>query len=177
MKKRLLIFAIVLLCIINIAALATLSYNRWIRPQQWDTAEGHPSEWEAIQVKIDLKPNQVRRMQGLRSSFERDVESLREQMDKKRIGLIEEVKKSSPDLNYIDTIVDELSMLQAEVQKRTIRNLIKDKKLLTPGQQERYFSMFKEHMQGQGRGWGRRGRERGPRWMREGQKVKDPNRK
>jgi hypothetical protein len=170
MKKRLLIFAIVLLCIINITALATLSYNRWIRPQQEDVSMEGASAWEAMQIQIDLKPNQMQRMQGQRLSFEKEVESLRLQMEEKRIDLIEEARNSMPDLDRIDGIVDELSVLQAEVQKKTIRNLIKDKKILSPGQQERYFSMFEKHMHGRGQGQGRRGRGRGPRWMRKNQR-------
>jgi Spy/CpxP family protein refolding chaperone len=166
MKKKILIFAIVLLCLINLTALATLSYNRWIKPQQKDVSAGQASAWEAMQIQIDLKPNQIQRMQGLRFSFEKNVESLRQEMENKRIHLIEELRNPSPDLDRIDKIVDELSGLQAEVQKKTIRNIINDKKLLTPGQQERYFSLFEQHMHGQGRGQGRRGRGRGPRWLR-----------
>ena len=91
-------------------------------------------------------------------------------MEEKRIDLIEEVRNPAPDLNKIDRVVDELSALQAEVQKKTIRNLIKDKQLLTPRQQERYFFMFEEHLHGRGRGQGRRGRGRGPRWLRENER-------
>jgi Spy/CpxP family protein refolding chaperone len=166
MKKRIVILAIVLLCIINITALATLSYNRWIKPQRWEGEMEQAAEWEALEIKINLKPNQIQRMQGLRLSFEEEVETLRQQMEEKRLQLIDEVKNPSPDLKYIDRVVDELSELQGEVQKKTIRNLLKDKELLTPGQQERYFSMFEKYMQGQGRGQGRRGRGRGPRWLR-----------
>ena len=82
MKKRILIFAIVLLFLINLTALATLSYNRWIKPQQKDVSAGQASAWEAMQIQIDLKPNQIQRMQGLRFSFEENVESLRQQMEK-----------------------------------------------------------------------------------------------
>ena len=166
MKKRLLILTIVLLCLINITALATLSYNRWIRPQQKDISTEDASAWEAMQIQIDLKPNQMQKMQGLRFSLGEEVELLRQQMEKKRIDLIEEVRDPAPDLNHIDRVVDELSALQAEVQKKTIRNLIKDKQLLTQSQQKRYFSMFEKHMHGRGRGQGMRGRGRGPRWLR-----------
>ena len=168
MKKRIFILALVLLCIINITALATLSYNRWIKPQRLET-EAERSAWEALEIKIDLKPSQMERMQGLRLSLEEDVETLRQQMEEKRLRLIDEIKNPSPDLNHIDTIVDELSELQGEVQKKTIRNLLKDKELLNPGQQERYFSIFEKHVRGQGRGRGRRGRGYGPRWLRENQ--------
>ncbi|MGD8540338.1 MAG: periplasmic heavy metal sensor [Candidatus Aminicenantes bacterium] len=170
MKKRLLILAIVLLCIINITALATLSYNRWIRPQPKDISTEDASAWEAMQIRIDLKPNQMQKMQGLRISLGEKVKALRQQMEEKRIDLIEEVRNPAPDLNKIDRVVDELSALQAEVQKKTIRNLIKDKQLLTPRQQERYFFMFEEHLHGRGRGQGRRGRGRGPRWLRENER-------
>jgi Spy/CpxP family protein refolding chaperone len=98
-------------------------------------------------------------------------------MEEKRLYLIDELKRPSPDLNHIDKIVDELSELQGEVQKKTIRNLLKDKELLTPGQQETYLSIFEEHMRGQGRGRGRRGRGRGPRWLRENQDKRGTYRK
>lgn len=178
MKKRILILAIVLLCVINITALATLSYNRWFRPQQTETAAEITEAWDTLQAQIALGPHQMQRMQGLRFSYENEVESLRQQMWEKRNRLMDEVRNSSPNMNRIDKMVDELSELQAEVEKKTIRNLIKDKEILTPGQQERYFSLFESHMHGQGRGYGRRGSGgRGPRWLRGRQKVIDTNRK
>jgi len=172
MKKKLLIVSLVLLFIINITALATLSYNRWFKPLplsegQWDQLE----IWQKLQTEMSLTPHQSQTMQDLRLSLEREVESIRLQMSEKRNALLEEARNPSPNINRIDSLIEEIGTLQTDIQKKSVRNLLKDKRLLTPGQQEKYFSLFEQHMQGQGwkhrmRGKGRRG----PRWLREDHK-------
>lgn len=178
MKKRLLIIAMVILFVINITALTTLSYNRWLKPKPTDSQIGPSDTWRAVQTQVSLSQQQLKRMQGLRFSFEKEIESFRQQMWEKRNSLIEEARNPSPDLERLDKIIEELSELQAKVQKKTIRNLLKDKKLLAPWQQERYFSLFERHMHGRGWGHGRKGfGRRGPQWLRESQKEKERNRK
>jgi len=172
MKTKLLIIFLVLLFIINITALATLSYHRWFKPlllseAQWD----QPESWQKLQTEISLTPHQSQTMQELRLSLEKEVESIRQQMSEKRHALLEEARNPSPDLNRIDSLIEEIGSLQTDIQKKSVRNLLKDKRLLTPGQQEKYFSLFEQHMQGEGwrhrmRGKGRRG----PRWLREDHK-------
>jgi Spy/CpxP family protein refolding chaperone len=172
MKKKLLIVSLALLFVINITALATLSYNRWFKSlplseDQWDQSES----WQKLQTEMSLTPRQSQTMQDLRLSLEREVESIRQQMSEKRNALLEEARNPSPNMNRIDSLIEEIGVLQTHIQKKSVRNLLKDKKILTPRQQERYFSLFEEHMQGQGwrhrmRGKGRRG----PRWLREDHK-------
>jgi Spy/CpxP family protein refolding chaperone len=110
-------------------------------------------------------------MQKLRFSFEQEVESLRQQMWEKRNALLEEARNPSPNISRIDSLIEEIGALQTDIQKKSVRNLLKDKKLLTSRQQEKYFSLFEKHTQVRGRGHRRRGvGRRGPRWLREDQK-------
>jgi len=107
-------------------------------------------------------------MQNFRLSFEKEVDSLRQQLWEKRNFLLEEARNPSPNLNGIDSLIEEISALQADIQKKSVRNLLKDKEILTPGQQEKYFSLFKEHTQVRGRGYRKKGTgRRGQRWLRE----------
>ena len=162
MKKRIFIIALVLLFIINITALATLSYNRWVKA--WPRSD---ESWE----QLSLTPQQSQKMQNLRLSFEQDVESLRLQMWEKRNSLLEEARNPSPKLDRIDSLIEEIGALQMNIQKRSIRNLLKDKRVLSPRQQERYFSLFQEHVEVRGQRHRMRGKgRRGPRWLREDQK-------
>ena len=172
MKKRIFIIALVLLFVINITALTTLSYNRWFKPwspadEQWNQSES----WQELQTQVSLSPQQSQTMQNLRLSFEKEVDSLRQQMWEKRNFLLEEARNPSPNLNRIDSLIEEIGALQADIQKKSVRNLLKDKEILTPGQQKKYFSLFEEHTQVRGRGYRKRGTgRRGRRWMREDQK-------
>jgi Spy/CpxP family protein refolding chaperone len=92
-------------------------------------------------------------------------------MWEKRDALLEEVRNPSPNLNRIDSLIEEIGVLQINIQKKGARNLIKDKRILTPRQQEKYFSLFQEHLDRHGRRYRMRGKgRRGPRWLREDQK-------
>jgi Spy/CpxP family protein refolding chaperone len=172
MKKKLLIVSLALLFVINITALATLSYNRWFKPLPLPESPGDQSEsWQKLQTEISLTPHQSQTLKGLRNSLEREVESIRQHIAEKRNALLEEARNPSPNLNRIDSLIEEIGTLQMDIQKKSVRNLLKDKRILTPIQQERYFSLFEQHMQGQG--WRRRMRgkgRRGPRWLQENHK-------
>ena len=171
MNKRIFIIAMVLLFVINITALATLSYNRWLKPRTASLESSQQETWRALQKQVSLSPQQSQTMQNLRLSFEQEVESLRQQMWEKRNALLEEARNPSPNMNRIDSLIEEIGALQTDIQKKSVRNLLKDKKLLTPRQQEKYFSLFEKHTQVRGRGHRRRGAgRRGPRWLREDQK-------
>lgn len=169
MKKKLLIVSLALLFVINITALATLSYNRWFKPWPLSDSQGDRSEsWQKLQTEMSLTPHQSQTMQGFRLSLEREVESIRQQISEKRNALLKEARNPSPNMNRIDSLIEEIGALQMDIQKKSVRNLLKDKKILTPGQQEKYFSLFEQHMQG--RGWRHRMKgkgRRGPRWLRE----------
>ena len=171
MKKRLPLLALILLFVINIAALATLSYNRWFK-SRWDTGGqwSQSESWQDLKSQVALSPEQSQTLQAQRLSFEQEVAPLRVRMQEKRNALLEEARNPSPDLRRVDTLIEEIGLLQMNIQKLSFRNLMHDKNHLTPGQQQRYFSLFEEHM-GR-RGWGRRVRgagRRGPRWQRENQ--------
>lgn len=171
MKKRMLIIAMVLLFVINITALTRLTYNRWIKPRSAPVPSSQSETWQTLQERVSLSPQQSQSMQELRLSFEREVESLRQQMWEKRNVLLEEARHPSPDMNRIDSLIEEIGALQTDIQKKSVRNLLKDKNILTPKQQEKYFSLFEEHTQVRGRGYRKRGKgRRGPRWLREDQK-------
>jgi len=177
MKKKRFVIALVLLSFINITALATLSYNRWLRPKSKAVQQDTLDTWNGLREEVRLTPRQMERMQGRRLSFEKEIESLRERMWETKNSLAHETRKPSPDLDRLDALIEEFSGLQASIQKKTMRNLLKDKDLLTPQQQERYFSLFEDHMRGQGRRQRGRGKGRGgPRWMREPQRDEHRNR-
>ena len=146
MKKRLIAFGIIFLVVINISALATLMYNRWFKAQRLDLAADSSESLAAIQNKMSLSTEQLERMRNLRSSYEADIDEIRWQMQEKRKVLVAEIKKAKPDIALINELIDEIGNLQSRVQKRTIRNLLKDKSILTPTQREKYFSMFEDYV-------------------------------
>lgn len=161
MKKKIIPLALAFLFIINITGLAALAYNRWVKSYEPIPLQEPLLTPEALQEPIALNREQVRQMRSLRSALEDNITSLREQMQEKRQSLIQEARQSEPDLATIDRVIDEISDLQANIQKKTIRNLMQDKQLLNPTQQSRYFSLFENRVRSMDRGRGRRVRGRG----------------
>jgi Spy/CpxP family protein refolding chaperone len=160
MKRKFKPILFLFLFIINISALVSLAYNRWVKtPSSYHQQEAFET-LEALQEPMALNQKQFQQMKDLRVALESEIITIREQMQKKRQTLATEMNKSKPDLTIIDNVIDEISYLQSRIQKKTIRNLMQDKKILTPSQQTRYFSMFEDHVRGMGRGRGRRGRAR-----------------
>ena len=167
MKRKTVIIILFLLFMVNISALATFSYNRWVKPRIPFSEEDISYSDKSPPDQMALSQTQLDKMNATRTSLERDVNSTRDRITEIRIHLLDELRNPEPDLSLIDREIEELSMLQAEIQKLTVRNLLKDKELLTPGQRNIYFSLFDDHVRG--RGMGRRGMGRGrgrQRWQR-----------
>ena len=160
MKRKIKPILLLFLFIINISALVSLAYNRWVKTPPAYHQQEAAETLETLQEPIALNQKQLQQMKDLRVALESEIITIREQMQNKRETLVTEMNKSKPDLTSIDNIIDEISYLQSRIQKRTIRNLMQDKKILSPSQQIRYFSMFEDHVRGMGRGRGRRGRVR-----------------
>lgn len=155
MKRRILPIVLAFLFIINLSALAALAYNRWLRSPASFPQEA-PGTLEALQEPIGLDQRQLQQMKGLRGALEDEIASILVQIQQKRQALILEMQNPEPDLTDVDETIDAIALLQSQIQKKTIRSLMRDKELMTPSQQTRYFSMFEEHVRGMGRGQGRR---------------------
>lgn len=167
MKKRLFIIAMALLFVINITALTTFSYHRWIKPRPDPAEAGQQVPWQDLRERISLSAEQSRNMIKKRLSFQQEVGSLRQQMWELRSDLVEEARNPSPDMDRIDSLIEKIGALQVDIQKKSIRDLLEDKKFLTPRQQEKYFSLFREHAQGRNRWFRNRGMgRRGQRWLK-----------
>ena len=161
MNKKFIPLTLTLLFIVNVTGLAALAYNRWVRSPEPQLPVATLLTPEALQEPIALNQEQVKQMKNLRSALEDNILSLREQMQEKRQRLIQEARQPEPDLAEIDRVIDEISVLQANIQKKTVRNLMRDKQLLNPTQRSRYFSLFENRVRSMGRGSGRRVRGRG----------------
>jgi len=171
MKRKTIIIVLFLLFMINISALTTFSVNRWLKPQISSPGEDILSSEKSPPDQMALSQMQLDKMNATRTSLEKDVNSIRGRMTEMRIQLLDDLQNQEPDLSLIDRKIDELSRLQAEIQKLTVRNLLRDKELFTPGQRNIYFSLFEDHVRG--RGLGRRGMGRGrgrQRWEKENSK-------
>lgn len=153
MKKKMIIFGIILLVAINLSALVTMGYNKWC------AHHGRGCEVERrcelglmysprcfLYRHLSLSESQVEEMELLGESFDQKVIPLRAELNEKREQLVKMLMESEPNREEINVKLSEIDSLQAELQKGVINHLLQVKGVLTPEQQENFSSLILERL-------------------------------
>ena len=144
MKKNLVILFLVLLTIVNIAALATFAYHRF-HPKGPFHPMGRPDTPESfIKRELDLNEGQAKEFEAQAKRFEEEIEPIRDSLEAKRSDLMNEIMAKEPSMDKLNKLSEEIGALHAKLEKRTSLHLLQGKSLLTPEQQKKFFSLFKE---------------------------------
>lgn len=155
MKKNLIILFLVLLTIVNVAALATIAYHRFHPKGHFPPAGLPDMHKNFIQQELGMNEKQVREFEAHFERVRKETEPILDSIEVKREKLMEELSADEPNKDKLNRLADEIGSLQAELQKKMIGHLLEGRSLLTPEQQKKFFSLFKE--------WrGRGGEFRGP---------------
>lgn len=161
MKKNIVILFLVLLTIINVAALATIAYHRFHFKRHFPPIGRPDIPMNFIKQELDLNEEQVKEFEAHTKRFKEETEPILDSLRAKRMDLMDEMAAEKPSMDKLDKLTEEIGALQVALQKKTIRNLLKEKSFLTPEQQQKFFSIFKERatcrgrMKGPGMGIGR----------------------
>jgi Spy/CpxP family protein refolding chaperone len=149
-KKNLLILFLVLLTVVNVVALATIAYHRFHADRPFRPT-GPPPEGprDFIKQELGLTDEQAEEIDAHFERFKTEMDPILDSLQSKRRELMDEISVVEPSRERLDHLADEMGDLQARLQKMTIEHLLKGKSLLTPEQQKKFFSLFKE---GPGRG-------------------------
>ena len=144
MKKKSIIWGVILLTAINVAALTTRAYNHWDRDdssRREDRREGRRSSWED---RFDLSASQSEQMKVQHEVLVEKIRPLRDVMQGKRDHFYELIMVTAPDRAAIDRVQDEMDSLQADIKRLVIDNMLAQKEILTPEQQSQFFNMIKK---------------------------------
>jgi uncharacterized membrane protein len=164
MKERALIYLVVVLVVINVAALGTIIYQRvagpfWM-PDRFDEMMAPPD----MPREFKLEPDQRRAMRESRRCVDSLLTPIRSEMAQKRQELLSEMDKGQPDSIRIDQILTEIGALQIQVEKTMIHHLLEDSKNFSPEQRSAFLRMINQRakwqdrpMMGPGQGFGRGG--------------------
>ncbi|MGB8958372.1 MAG: periplasmic heavy metal sensor [Candidatus Aminicenantales bacterium] len=145
MKKKLGRLALLLLIVINISALLTFAYNRWVR-EPVGQPKASPVLAKTFTRELCLNGQQEKCIKDFRSAFDSEISDIQARMQEKRRAMVEELKKGSPDGATLDRLIEEMSQLQAEIQKKAVLNLLKEKEVLTEEQKATFFRLFEDHV-------------------------------
>ena len=157
MKKKLIVFTIIFLFLINISALITILYKSGSIEEP--AAVDEQSVASKLKQEFDLSETQAAEIGEIRSSFENELGNVGIEINEKQMELFNAIRSENPDTKSINELIDRISLLQAKLQKEAVKHIITEKGLLNPVQQERYFKRFFNRF-GRGQAIGGRGRGR-----------------
>ncbi len=164
MKKNLLILFLIVLTVINVTALVTIAYHRFhfkrdfplmgrsdIRPER---------HMDFIKDELGLNEEQVKEFESRNKRFREETKAIHDSLRAKRWELMDEIAAEEPSAEKLDRLTEEIGTLEIALKKRTTAHLLEGKAILTPEQQKKFFSLFKERRD-RARGFRDRGRRMG----------------
>lgn len=145
MKKKIFIWGIVLLTVVNVVALGTIAYHRFGHVGECDHENKHDRR-DFLHQELVLSDAQAEQMKVLKESFQSNTNPIRAALRIKREQLLQLLTAAKSDRAKIDSVQSEIDSLQAELQRLVIDHLLDEKKILTPEQQSRFFSIIRERL-------------------------------
>ena len=144
MKNRLVILFLVVLTIINVTALVTIAYHRLHFKRPFRPTGRPDMHMNFIKQELDLNEKQIKEFESQDKRFREETKPILDSLRAKRRDLMDEVAAEHPSIDKLDKLTQEIGALQAALQKKTIMHLLKEKSFLTPEQQQKFLSLFKE---------------------------------
>lgn len=152
MKIRTLIYVIILLLLVNVAAISTIVYYRVAAPRESMRPRfERPDEPPRFEM---LKFSEEERMAMMQSRREMDslVEPIVKDVNRARSRLLDELKSDNPDTSKVYELIGEIGALQSAIQKHMVGHFLSDRESLRPEQRQRLLKMIEEHTRWQERG-------------------------
>lgn len=141
-----------LLLALNLSALGTITY----KGQLWQPGPSEESSPPA--ALLNLSPTQTEAMEMQRAAFMRDWEKFEPELLASRGSLLEAIRRENPDPEQLSSLIENITRLQSQMELQAVERLMQEKEILTPQQNEQYFSQLENQMRrGVGRMRGYRG--------------------
>ena len=163
MRERALIYLVVVLVVINVAALGTIVYQRFANPFRGAFGPKAMMEADPAMLKgLRLTPEQRDMMRESRRRIDSLLTPFHEQIRTKQHELYVEMDSDRPDTALIYNLISEIGVLQVAVQKTLIGNFLSDGRTLRPEQRRVLIKLVETRakwqerpMFGPGQGFGR----------------------
>ena len=146
MRSKWLIFVLVLSLAINAAVLATMGYHYYLNASTETSAPCPLSPGDShLYQSLGLSNAQLAKMEPLAREFHGRIAELGAAMEEKKETLIALLQKDGDPVK-IENLRKEMAGIQDEIQKEVIAHITKLKKILDPGQQQRFFDLMRQNM-------------------------------
>lgn len=144
--KTILGFGNVALLALNLSTLGTVAYKGRI----WQPAPPPESAVsvapELLSEVLDLSSTQARSIEAKREALAVDWEQKIAELRSSRERLMTAMRNEVADPNELWPLIDTIGVLQTQLEKQAVTQLLQERDLLTPHQQEQYFSHLENRL-------------------------------
>jgi Spy/CpxP family protein refolding chaperone len=143
MSKKVILIILIISVAINFATLCTFGYFWWTRHYQRGPfifqPPDHIKNWgkNPMIKKLELTQEQINEIRRMREEMGKGADSLRIELFKRRKELMDILKQDEVDQLRVDSIINEISDLQAQHEKRIMKNFQHIRDILTQEQREK----------------------------------------
>lgn len=142
MTKKWFIILLILITVVNLSALGTFIYNRCCPSPETNCMMNEIGDHCCyMQQHLNMTDEQTSKIGAVEKSSRPITETLAIQMKDRRIELVKELMETKTDSIKIELILQEIDSLQATMQRQIVHRLISEKGILTPQQQEKFYSL------------------------------------
>jgi len=140
--KKYVIYLLVVLTLINLAALTTMFYQHRVNLARQPRTDMRMSRFEKIRHELDLAPAQVTQFKEIRFAFHSRLDSLNETLEGSRSQLLQEIWLSQPNDARIDSLINQINHVQIESQRLVIWHFYQFREVLTPAQWQKFYGII-----------------------------------
>lgn len=148
-KRRIVIWAIILLSAINISAVSTIVYHVYFEHDTEIPDDATPIEVPKSRLgrffrdELNLTREQHREFRILRQQYHQNTWDVTHAMHGKRLEILKEMSKPEPDTMYLHQLAKDIGTLHTELKMETCKFYLDMKQQCTPEQQQKLFRIFK----------------------------------
>jgi Spy/CpxP family protein refolding chaperone len=152
-KNRLLFWLLIVLVVINVAALASFFIYSG-KPKEVACKEQSGMSCTGLCKELNLTGSQGVKVEEINKNYVANAGVLSASIKEMRASILDELNREKPDSVVINTLVRELSKLQSMLQHENIRQYLELKKVCTPEQAQQLSGIYRDlygcPMQGRG---------------------------
>ncbi len=152
-RTRMMIWAIVVLAVLNITTILTIIYHRHeprpdtIMPESGMTGGENSSvrfsgRW--FRDELDLSAEQMNRFREFNPAFRQHVRDINLQLNDLRRLMLDEMSSPASDSARLNSLADSVGYLHADLKKHTYRYYMNFKDMCNMEQKEKLDNMFRE---------------------------------
>lgn len=147
MKKRITVYLIAIVTLINLSSLGTIVYLKWTNAKDVTLVDSHTKRFESIQKELNLTPRQIEQFAKIRTEYHARLRTVDTKFSSLRKEMLKEIWEiQEPDSQKMENILDQFSKLQLEAQRWTVQHFYGFKEILTPEQSGKFYNIISERV-------------------------------